>query len=101
MSNIKKGLADTGNGEFILNESGTSVSTDKVEDNQGLSLQSPWDEVKEKLKENDPGIADEDLEYAPGKEKELFERLQKKMNRTPEQIKEYIESVSANTTKAG
>lgn len=31
MSKSKKGLADTGEGEFILNESGTSVSTDKVE----------------------------------------------------------------------
>ncbi len=31
MENKKKGLADTQDGEFILNESGTSVSTDNVE----------------------------------------------------------------------
>jgi hypothetical protein len=31
MDKKPKGLADTGQGEFILNESGTSVSTDSVE----------------------------------------------------------------------
>jgi|GEM_PF-4383260 len=36
MSKAKKGLTDTGDGEFILNESGTSVSTDHVEDPKPL-----------------------------------------------------------------
>jgi hypothetical protein len=32
MTKAKKGLADTGDGEFILNERGTSVFTDHVEE---------------------------------------------------------------------
>lgn len=32
MEKKKKGLADTGDGDFILNESGTSVNVDNVED---------------------------------------------------------------------
>ena len=31
MDKKKKGLADTGDGDFILNESGTSVTVDNVE----------------------------------------------------------------------
>lgn len=69
--------------------------------NSKLNLQSPWHEVKEKLKENDLSLTDEDLDYQPGGEEQLFQRLQDKMNRNPEQIKEYIESVSANQSKAG
>lgn len=31
MDKKKKGLADTGDGDFILNESGTSINVDNVE----------------------------------------------------------------------
>lgn len=63
-------------------------------------LQAPWNEVKEKLKENNIDLTDEDLAYEPGKEAELIKRLQKKMNKSGEDIKNYIESVSANKGKA-
>ena len=66
-----------------------------------LNLQSPWHEVKERLKENDVTLTDEDLDYEPGYEDRLLERLQEKMNKSPDQIREYIESVSANKSKAG
>lgn len=66
----------------------------------GLNLQSSWEEVKETLKENDITLTDEDLEYIPGQEDELLERLQKKMKKDKQAIKEYIESVSANTGRA-
>jgi uncharacterized protein YjbJ (UPF0337 family) len=66
-----------------------------------LNLKSSWNEVKERLKENDLNLSDDDLEYEPGKEDQLFERLQAKMNKPVSQIKEYIESVSANKPKAG
>jgi hypothetical protein len=64
-------------------------------------LHAPWEEVKELLKENDITLTDEDLKYEPGKEDELLQRLHKKMNKTPEEIKAYIESVSSNTGMAG
>ncbi len=66
-----------------------------------LNLKSSWEDVKEKLKENDVHLSDEDLEYEPGKEEVLFKRLQVKMKKSVPEIKAYIESISANKFKAG
>ena len=69
--------------------------------NNNLKLESPWQEVKEKIKEIRPELTDEDLEYAPGQEVQLIPRLAEKMKRTPEDIKGWIESVSFTKNKAG
>jgi uncharacterized protein YjbJ (UPF0337 family) len=65
-----------------------------------LNLHSPWEKVKEKMKENDITLTDEDLVYTPGQEDKLLERLQKKMKKDKQAIKEYIESISANKGRA-
>jgi hypothetical protein len=65
-----------------------------------LNLHSPWPQVKEKLKENDMSLTDEDLAYTPGNENELLERLSVKMKKDKKAVKEYIESVSSNKGKA-
>ena len=49
MDKKNKGLADNQDGEFILNESGTSVSTDQVE---GVDIPEPESEVKEVQEES-------------------------------------------------
>jgi hypothetical protein len=59
-----------------------------------LKLSEPWDEVKEKMKEVNTSLTDEDLLYEKDKEKELLDRLAKKLNKTPEEVKGLIESVS-------
>jgi len=61
-----------------------------------LKLEAPWEEVKEKMKENNINLTDEDLVYEPGKEEELLARLAAKMNRTPQQVKDLVESISYN-----
>lgn len=66
-----------------------------------LKLESPWEEVKEKMKENNIHLTDEDLLYEPGQEDALFERLAKKMNRTKDEVRVLIESISFNTGLAG
>ncbi len=66
-----------------------------------LNLQAPWEEVKEKLKENDHRLTDADLQYTEGKEEELIKRLEKILGRSREQVIAYIESISANTDLAG
>ncbi|MNC95945.1 hypothetical protein D3C83_131850 [compost metagenome] len=66
-----------------------------------LKLQAPWEKVKERMKENDISLTDEDLEYIPGKEEELLQRLEKKVNRSRDQIVAYIESISSNENLAG
>ena len=59
MDKKKKGLADNGEGDFILNESGTSVNTDHVE---GMPKERS-DAADKKVNEDDdepymPPIAD-------------------------------------------
>lgn len=66
-----------------------------------LQLQAPWEEVKERLKENDVQLTDEDLAYVPGAEDELLQRLSDKMDKPKERVREYIESISSNTERAG
>ncbi len=65
-----------------------------------LNLSRPWDEVKERLKENNIDLTDEDLVYTPGKEEELLERLSKKINKTKDETKALIESISSNKDRA-
>jgi hypothetical protein len=69
--------------------------------NNDLQLRSPWHQVKERLKENDLRLTDQDLEYEPGKASELLERLARKTNKSKEDLKDYIESISANEDKSG
>jgi len=66
-----------------------------------LRLQAPWETVKERMKENDVNLTDEDLEYIPGKEEELIKRLEKVMNRSRAQVIAYIESIASNENLAG
>ena len=66
-----------------------------------LNISIPWEEVKEKLLEAEPYLTEADLEYEKGKEEELFERLGKKMGRTADQIKGWIESVAFTDGLAG
>ena len=66
-----------------------------------LNLQAPWDEVKEKLKEINVELTDQDLDYTPGKEDELFSKLQDKLGKSKEDIKVWIESVSYTSGMAG
>ena len=61
-----------------------------------LKMEVSWHEVKEMLKEINTDLTDEDLKYERGKEKELLERLSKKMNKPIPEVKVWIESVSHN-----
>ncbi len=61
-----------------------------------LQLEKPWSEVKEKLMEHERQLTDDDLQYEEGKEDELLERLAGKMNRSKQDIRKWIESLSFN-----
>ena len=65
-----------------------------------LKLEAPWEEVKEKLKEVNNELTDEDLEYNPGNELALLERLARKMDKDIPAVKAWVESVSFNKGKA-
>jgi uncharacterized protein YjbJ (UPF0337 family) len=68
---------------------------------QPFNLAAPWDEVKEKLKEINIDLTDDDLIYHRGKEDELIARLRQKIKGTPEEIRGLVESISFNEGKAG
>jgi len=69
--------------------------------NSKFKLNASWEIVKERMKENNINLTDEDLEYEAGKEDELLERLQRKIKRPKDDIKILIESISSNTERAG
>lgn len=66
-----------------------------------LNLNAPWNVVKERMKENNINLTDQDLDYQPGREEELLERLQQKIKKPKQDIKILIESISSNTEQAG
>lgn len=66
-----------------------------------LDLKAPWEIVKERLKESNTKLTDEDLDYEPGKEDELLQHLQQKLNKSKEDVKNLVESISSNTESAG
>ena len=61
-----------------------------------LNLEAPWNEVKEMLKEVNMDLTDDDLIYERGKEKELLERVSRKLGKSVPDTKGWIESVSHN-----
>ncbi|KIC94465.1 hypothetical protein [Flavihumibacter solisilvae] len=66
-----------------------------------LKIECSWDEVKEMLQEIEIDLTDEDLAYEQGQEKELLDRLSRKLNISVPEVKAWIESVSHNRGVAG
>jgi hypothetical protein len=65
-------------------------------DEYALKLEAPWEEVKDRIQEIHIDLTDEDLAYEEGKEKELLERVARKLNKSIPAVKAWIESVSHN-----
>jgi hypothetical protein len=61
-----------------------------------LQLEKPWSDVKEKMMEHYTQLTDTDLRFEKGDDDALLERLSKKMGRSKQEIKEWIESLSFN-----
>ena len=70
-------------------------------ENQFLHLKAPWNEVRERIKENNIDLTDEDLDLQPGREGELLARLESKMHKSREEISIWIESISSNAPQSG
>lgn len=58
-----------------------------------LKLKGNWNEIKGKIKMKYANLTDDDLVFAEGKEDELLGRLQKKVGKTKEEVREWIESL--------
>lgn len=58
-----------------------------------LQLKGNWNEVKGKLKQQYGQLTDDDLTFAEGKDDELLGRLQQKLGRSKEEVREMIEKL--------
>ena len=58
-----------------------------------LQLKGSWNELKGKLKEQYANLTDDDLAFAEGKEDELLGRLQKKLGKTKDEVRQMIEKL--------
>ncbi|MBC7888864.1 MAG: CsbD family protein [Ferruginibacter sp.] len=58
-----------------------------------LNLKGNWNELKGKAKQQYADLTDDDLLLEEGKDDELVGRLQKKIGKTKEEVKSWIESL--------
>ena len=58
-----------------------------------LQLKGGWNEVKGKLKQKYGQLTDDDLSFTEGKDEELLGRLQARLGKTKEALREEIEKL--------
>jgi uncharacterized protein YjbJ (UPF0337 family) len=58
-----------------------------------LRIKGSWNELKGKLKQQYGNLTDDDLVFAKGKEDELFGRLQKKLGKSKDAVRQMIEKM--------
>jgi uncharacterized protein YjbJ (UPF0337 family) len=56
-----------------------------------LQIKGSWNEIKGKLKQQYGNLTDNDLVFAEGKEDELLGRLQKKLGKSKDEVRQMIE----------
>jgi len=56
-----------------------------------LQIKGSWNEVRGKLKQSYGNPTDDDLVFAEGKDDELLGRLQKKLGKSKDEIRQMIE----------
>ena len=58
-----------------------------------LEMKGSWNELKGKLKQQYGNLSDDDLVFAEGKEDEFLGRLQKRLGKTKDEVREMIEKL--------
>ncbi len=100
----KRGLAKyEGSLEQILGKLGTNLAkigeatsgarVETISYMSKLQLKGSWNELKGKLKQQYANLTDDDLALAEGKEDELLGRLQKKLGKTKDEVRQMIEKL--------
>ena len=56
-----------------------------------LQIKGSWNELKGELKQQYGNLTDDDLVFSKGKEDELFGRLQKKLGKSKDAVRQMIE----------
>ena len=58
-----------------------------------LQIKGSWNELKGKLKQQYGNLTDDDLVFSEGKEDELLGRLQKKLGKSKDEVRQVIEKL--------
>jgi len=58
-----------------------------------LQIKGSWNELKGKLKQQYGNLTDDDLVFSEGKEDELLGRLQKKLGKGNDEVRQMIEKL--------
>ena len=58
-----------------------------------LQFKNGWNEIKGKLKQKYGQLTDNDLAFSEGKEDELLGRLQQKLGKTKEELRDELEKL--------
>jgi uncharacterized protein YjbJ (UPF0337 family) len=58
-----------------------------------LNLKGNWNDVKGKVKQAYGDLSDDDLTYEEGQDDELLGKIQKKIGKTKQEVKDWIESL--------
>ena len=58
-----------------------------------LQIKGSWNELKGKLKQQYGNLTDDDLVFTEGKEDELLGRLQKKLGKSKDEVRQMIEKL--------
>ena len=58
-----------------------------------LEMKGSWNELKGKLKQQYGHLTDDDLVFSEGKEDELLGRLQKKLGKSKDEVRQMIEKL--------
>jgi uncharacterized protein YjbJ (UPF0337 family) len=56
-------------------------------------MKGNWNQIKGKIKQEYADLTEDDVQYVEGKEDEWLGRMQEKMGKTKDQIKEWIDSI--------
>jgi uncharacterized protein YjbJ (UPF0337 family) len=56
-----------------------------------LQFKGSWNEIKGKLKQKYAQLTDDDLTYTEGKDDELIGKLQKKLGKSAEEVRQMLE----------
>ena len=58
-----------------------------------LQIKGSWNELKGKLKQQYGNLTDDDLMFSQGKEDELLGRLQKRLGKSKDEVRQMIEKL--------
>ena len=58
-----------------------------------LRFKGSWNETKGKVKQQYGNLTDDDLVFAEGKDEELLGRLQKKLGKTKDEVRQMVEKL--------